>query len=91
MPNGLDERRLKPHLREVFDGIAPELDVQEFRPLPQRYWCYRLGILQQSLSRSLQYMVTHGVLICERGRENRYRLNAEHAAVQVFLKSSRAD
>ena len=79
----------KKHLLEVYEAIEPALSRNEYRPLNQRAWAQRLGLLQQRLSFALGVMVKDGVL--ERrgdddGRVNLYRLNPKHL---VTKKKSR--
>lgn len=75
---------MKPHQREVFDAIAPELSTREFRPLNQRYWSQKLGVLQQRVSQILGVLVTEEVLLVgePNGNLKTYKLNAKHPVLQ---------
>ena len=81
------EFRIKPHIREVFDEIAPTLSTREFRPLNQRYWAQRLGMLQQRVSQIFASLVTDEILVSgpADGNLRTYKLNKKHSFIQETM------
>ena len=72
--------------RDVLAAVAAELDAEEFRPLNQRYWALKIGVVQQTVSTALQLAVDCGALEPgpPDGNAHTYRLNADHPDVQAL-------
>ncbi len=73
-------RALLPEPLAILVAVAKELDTKEFRPLNQRYWALKIGVVQQTVSAALQAAVDCGALEPgpPDGNAHTYRLNAEH-------------
>ncbi len=72
--------------RDVLAAVATELDTEEFRPLNQRYWALKIGVVQQTVSTALRTAIDYGALESgpPDGNAHTYRLNAEHPDVQAL-------
>lgn len=68
-------------VQRLYEAVLPELDTKEFRPVKQRYWARKIGVVQQTVSTALNTLCRDGVF--ERGapdgRDYRYRVNANHS------------
>ncbi len=78
--------RLLPEPLAILAAVATQLDTEEFRPLNQRYWALKIGVVQQTVSKALQTAVDCGALEpgAPDGTTHMYRLNAEHPDVQAL-------
>ena len=69
-------------IQRLYDALSPELDRKEFRPVNQRYWALRIGVVQQTISTALNTLCRDNIL--ERGPADgtgfTYRLNGKPAA-----------
>jgi DNA-binding MarR family transcriptional regulator len=77
----------KPHALRLFLHVAPELSVNEFRPIKQTAISRALGIAQQQVSKILDSLCDEGLL--ERGESegtaNTYKVNPAYPGVQTLL------
>lgn len=66
-------------VQRLYEAVLPELDTKEFRPVNQRYWALKIGVVQQTVSTALNTLCRDRVL--ERGapdgNEFTYRLNGK--------------
>ena len=83
-------RALLPEPLAVLAAVAAELDTEEFRPVNQRYWALKIGVVQQTISTALHTAVGHGAL--ERGPADgtgfTYRLRPDHPDVQALAAAA---
>ena len=72
--------------RDVLAAVATQLDTKEFRPLNQRYWALKIGVVQQTVSTALHRAVEVGALEAgpPDGTTHMYRLCPEHPDVQAL-------
>ncbi len=67
-------------MQRLFVALAPDLDTKVYRPVNQRYWALKVGIVQQTVSTAINTLCRDGVL--ERGtpdgNEFTYRINVKH-------------
>lgn len=72
--------------RDVLVAVATQLDTEEFRPLNQRYWALKIGVVQQTVSEGLRRLVERGVLELgpPDGTTHMYRLRPDHPDVQAL-------
>ena len=79
-------RALLPEPLAVLAAVAEQLDTEEFRPLNERYWALKIGVVRQTVSKALHTAVGYGAL--ERGPADgtgfTYRLRPEHPDVQAL-------
>ena len=77
---------VKQHVQEVFDEIVQGLSVKEFRPLNQRYWAQKLGMLQPRISQIFATLVTDEILLAGEpdGNLKTYKLNARHPFITAL-------
>ena len=83
-------RALLPEPLAVLLAVAKQLDCVEFRPLNQRYWALKIGVVQQTVSKALHTAVGYGALEAgpPDGTTHMYRLNAEHPDVQALAAAA---
>ena len=76
-------RALLPEPLAVLAAVAAELDTEEFRPLNERYWALKIGVVQQTISTALHTAVGYGALEAgpPDGTTHMYRLCPEHPDV----------
>ena len=79
-------RALLPEPLAVLAAVAAELDTEEFRPLNQRYWALKIGVVQQTVSKALHTVVGYGALEAgpPDGTTHMYRLRPDHPDVQAL-------
>ena len=79
--------------RDVLVAVATQLNAEEFRPLNQRYWALKIGVVQQTVSEGLRRLVERGVLEPgpPDGTTHMYRLNAEHPDVRALAVNHQPD
>ena len=79
--------------RDVLAAVSQQLDTEEFRPLNQRYWALKIGVVQQTISTALHRAVEVGALEAgpPDGTTHMYRLNAEHPDVQALHANHQPD
>ena len=72
--------------RDVLVAVAEQLDTEEFRPLNQRYWALKIGVVQQTVSKALHTAVGYGALEAgpPDGTTHMYRLCPDHPDVQAL-------
>ena len=79
--------------RDVLEAVATQLNAEEFRPLNQRYWALKIGVVQQTVSEGLRRLVERGVLEPgpPDGTTHMYRLNATHPDVRALTANHQPD
>ena len=79
--------------RGVLAAVATQLDTEEFRPLNQRYWALKIGVVQQTVSEGLRLLVERGAL--EPGppdaTAHTYRLCPDHPDVRALAANHQPD
>ena len=83
-------RALLPEPLAVLAAVAEQLDTEEFRPLNQRYWALKIGVVQQTISTALHTAVGYGALEAgpPDGTTHMYRLCPEHPDVQALAAAA---
>ena len=68
-------------VQRLYDALSPELDTKEFRPVNQRYWALKIGVVQQTVSTALNTLCRDGIFEkgAPDGNEFTYRLNGKTA------------
>ena len=79
--------------RDVLVAVATQLNAEEFRPLNQRYWALKIGVVQQTVSEGLRRLVERGVLEPgpPDGTTHMYRLCPDHPDVQALTANHQPD
>ena len=78
--------------RDVLAAVAQQLNTKESRPLNQRYWALKIGVVQQTISTALHRAVEVGALEAgpPDGTTHMYRLRADHPDVASILEGANA-
>ena len=82
---------LLPEPLAVLVAVAEQLDTEEFRPLNQRYWALKIGVVQQTVSTALHRAVEVGALEAgpPDGTTHMYRLRPDHPDVASILEGAK--